>query len=530
MKEIENSYLSNQHLFIRFMNSVMKFGERPAIAFGDVEFSYAQLFQMSIGLSSEITKHTLEEERFVAIFDKRNFYTYTAVLATLLAGKGYVPLNPEFPIERNKAILDITDIGCFIVGPDYVDEFLMLLDEFTMPVCVIFCGLESTETYKEHYPMHHFVFFKPSFKNQIILNLKPHPDDIAYLLFTSGSTGVPKGVPVSNRNVVSYINNFLSYYNIKETDRCSQTFDLTFDLSVHDMFVTWCAGACLCVVPEKDLLAPAKFIREQNITVWFSVPSMGKIMSKLRLLKPNSFPSLRYSFFCGEALTQKMTEEWQKAAPYSKIVNLYGPTETTIAIARYEWNKDSAAKCINGIVPIGRVFETQQHCIINDSGEITEPGETGKLCLSGSQVTAGYLNNPEKTAEHYITIAGKGETLWYRTGDIVKEDADGCLHFLGRADDQVKIRGYRVELQEIEAVVRNVSKTDLVVVIPLKQEDGSVNKLIAIVCGKGDEAKLLKECKKFLPDYMLPEEIRFIETMPFTPAGKIDRVKLSALI
>jgi amino acid adenylation domain-containing protein len=359
------------------------------------------------------------------------------------------------------------------------------------------------------------------------------PEAIAYLLFTSGSTGVPKGVPIYHRNVRPYLEYICDRYEVSCEDRLSQQFDQTFDLSVHDMFVAWERGACLFSVPERSVMAPTKFIREQQLTMWFSVPSVIGLLSRMRLLLPNCFPSLRCSLFCGEPLLATQAQLWQQAAPHSIVENLYGPTETTIAISHYRWDADrSPGECMNGIVPIGWPFLGQSASVVGDDGREVPAGICGELCLAGSQVTTGYWNNPEKTSEQFVRLAGIGDSVWYRTGDLVQQDARGCLHYIGRRDQQIKIRGYRAELQEIEAVLRKVCGTEEAVSVPLPSSNGSTDGVAAFVSGTAelDSERILSSCSQVLPDYMVPRKIYFIKELPLNANGKVDRPQLAEML
>ena len=169
------------------------------------------------------------------------------------------------------------------------------------------------------------------------------------------------------------------------------------------------------------MLAPSRFIRDKRLTVWFSVPSVVMMMSRMRMLRPDLFPSLRLSLFCGEALPASAAQAWQYAAPNSRIENLYGPTETTIAISHYTWDTSvDVTQFPNGVVPIGDVFPNHEACIIDPQYRPVDVGLEGELCLSGPQVARCYLNDPERTRERFVTIPGKGASLWYRTGDLVR--------------------------------------------------------------------------------------------------------------
>jgi acyl-CoA synthetase (AMP-forming)/AMP-acid ligase II len=221
-----------------------------------------------------------------------------------------------------------------------------------------------------------------------------------------------------------------------------------------------------------------------------------------------------------------LAKQWQEAAPNSVIENLYGPTETTIAISHYRWdNVTSPDRCRNGIVPIGEIFKGQTCCIIDEKLNVLPPGEKGELCLSGSQVTQGYLNNIEKTRMQYINIPAFGDRIWYKTGDLALQDEEGCVYYLGRVDNQVKILGYRVELQEIDAVLRKASGSEMAVSVAWPISDGSAQGIVGFICGGNTTNKdeILSYCSLFLPKYMMPSAIFFVENMPLNANGKINR-------
>ena len=358
------------------------------------------------------------------------------------------------------------------------------------------------------------------------------PEATAYLLFTSGSTGIPKGVPVSQANVAGYLDYVGDLYGVVESDRFSQTFDLTFDLSVHDLFVCWSGGACLCCLPQASLIGPAKFIRDERLTMWFSVPSHGMVMQRMRMLKPGAFPSLRYSLFCGEPLSVSLASAWQKAAPNSTVENLYGPTEATIAILRHRWDEQrSPDHAVNGIVSIGEPFEGQRACIVDDRLGRLPAGETGELCLSGSQVVDGYLDDPEKTREQFVTLPDAAREVWYRTGDLARYDAEGGYRYLGRLDSQVKIMGIRVELQEVEQAVRRAARTETAVCVAWPLHEGSAEGIVAFVAGAPvdrSDAQIIEECRRALPDFMAPKKVHRLDALPLNASGKVDRGKLAA--
>jgi amino acid adenylation domain-containing protein len=356
--------------------------------------------------------------------------------------------------------------------------------------------------------------------------------DLAYLLFTSGTTGLPKGVAITHANANHYVQAVLDRYQPTPEDRFSQVFDLTFDLSVHDMFMCWAAGATLHVPPDSAVMAPTKFIRKNELTFWFSVPSVIPVMNKLRMLPAGAFPSLRTSLFCGEALPVASAASWQEAAPNSIVENLYGPTEATIAFTFYRWLPEYADRSFEaGLVPIGRPFPGLDCVVLDAHGRLAPEDEIGELALGGPQLSPGYWKDEARTAEKFIGLdCGHGRpSRWYRTGDLAQYDSEAGYVFRGRVDSQVKIMGYRVELGEIEQCVRNAAETDLVVAVPWpRNEGGGASGVIAFVCGSGIDAEAItSKCTEELAPYMVPSAIYNLESFPLNSNGKVDRGALA---
>ena len=466
----------------------------------------------------------------MGIVADRTSAVYAAVLGVLMSRRTYVPLNPKFPAERNRVIVQLGELDTFVVNAERSEDAFHDAN-----------GLELTRlraVWPADGPPGHGsdgpelqVLVDPG---RAVCSRDVDIEDIAYLLFTSGTTGTPKGVPITHGNACAYVDDTIGRTDLGPTDRCSQTFDLTFDLSVHDMFVTWGAGACLYVLPENALMAPAKYIKEHSLTAWFSVPSTIGFMLKLRLLKPHSFPTLRYSWFCGEALAAPSARSWQQAAPNSVVENLYGPTEATIAFTVYRWRGDERDEELpGGIVPIGRPMGDLETLVIDDLGSPVAQGSTGELCLGGSQLSPGYWRDPVKTAAAFIHLAhtDKRATRWYRTGDLASEAPGGVLHFHGRIDSQVKILGHRVELGEIEHVLRHAAETDLVAAIAWPISDGSAAGVVAFVCGNRRPIDHIKrDCEERLAPYMVPKIVRELDAFPTNANGKIDRGRLRQLL
>ncbi|MBF0427651.1 MAG: AMP-binding protein [Magnetococcales bacterium] len=502
--------------------------DRPALFVDEKYYSYAQLLQVVLQIASAIERlDPTPQHPTVGLFGYRSMTAYASVLAILYAGKGYVPLNPNFPIDRNLHITNLSGVTLLILDAQCAQPGQELLKKVQQNLTILLPDHPTLPEWTLEHPRHHF------FSQAELLDHAPQltqpksaPHTIAYLLFTSGSTGVPKGVMVSHDNVQAFIIGMLARYRPTAEDRFSQHSDMTFDASVYDQFVCWAAGACLYPIPQAIRMAPAQFIKDHSLTFWESVPAVITFMRRMHLLRPGAFPSLRWSVFGGERLNQEAAQQWQKAAPNAIIDNSYGPTEGTICVTGYFWQPNhSETECLNGIVPIGLPYAGQTIAILVDDQLVEDPadGTKGELYLSGSQVTPGYWNNPEETARCY-------QQNWYKTGDLVLWQTGVGLHYLDRVDRQLKIRGYRVELSEIEHVLRLTSQSDQVAVVGWPATGENVTSVVGFVCGsKRTDAEILEECAKRLPYYMVPRHLQRLTQLPLNVNGKTDLLKLIAL-
>jgi amino acid adenylation domain-containing protein len=512
-----------------FLNSVEAFGNRPALEVSGEVLTYSELFEKAASLAATLVKHqTGGEPLLTAVFAHRSSTAFAGVLAALLRGHGYVPLNRTFPAERTRAMLQRSGCSAMIVDADSERQLAQVLEKIDHEILLVLPERQEVGDLATRWPRHRFLGAKKLVSPEQWRPADVSPDSIAYLMFTSGSTGVPKGVMVSNRNVRSYVDFVTERFSISNEDRFSQMFDMTFDLSAADMFVAWERGACVCCPPERALINPGRFINDARLTIWFSVPSTAVFMKRLGALKAAMYPRLRVSLFCGEALSVQIAKTWAEAAPNSVVENIYGPTELTIACTYYRWDSlRSPSESTHGLVPIGAPFPGMLPLVVDEFLNEMKPGETGELLMTGPQLSLGYWQDPARTGMAFVKPPGRRE-VYYRTGDSVRKPCgSGPMLYLGRVDHQIKILGHRVELGEVEAVVREESGIDGVVALGWPETSGGAGGVEVFLQEKAPVRPDLNErVAKRLPIYMLPRRYHYLSRFPLNANGKYDRQNL----
>ena len=507
-----------QTLYEWFADSADRFGDHTALEVGAEKLTYRELREAAEEFAVRlVTANGGVMPRRVGLLAGRSVTAYTGYLAVLRTGATVVPLNPEFPPARNAAMAAAAELDLVVTDTPQAGD-----GGLDVPLLV-------TEPARQ-----------PDARPPTTLPPCPAtPDDVAYIIFTSGSTGTPKGVPVLHRNASAYLDHVVPRYETGPGSRLSQSFDLTFDGSVYDLFVAWGSGGTLVVPMRSQLMSPVKFINAQRLTHWFSVPSLVSFASRLGTLKPGCMPTLRWSVFGGEAMTLALATEWQAAAPQSTLEILYGPTEVTVSCTEYVLPRDARQRpaTSNGTVPIGTCYSSLEHVLLDEDGK---QGDEGEFCVRGPQRFPGYLD-PANNAGRFLSVGDDGsvhvhdgrtpltEAHWYRTGDRVGVQ-DGQLVHLGRVDHQVKIRGYRVELGEIEAMLRDQPGVRDAIVLAVQGRDGQTDLEAAVSGPACDTDRMYSELNARLPAYMVPRRITAVDELPLNAHGKTDRRALAAAL
>lgn len=535
--ELDSS--SNLGAFEGFELACERYADAEALQIGSQSWRYGELHSWVCRLANTLVAAlgAQPQQARIGVLAARSLTAYGGAMAVLATGATLVALNPAYPVERNLAILRRSGVRVLLVGEEGLAalDALLAADAGLAGSLTLLVAPESLLTAIETGGIGKTVDVRTLMREAPLrVATKPHDAHLAYIVFTSGSTGEPKGVAITHGNLATYMRNFRALAAPRGEDRVATTFELTFDVALHDMLNAWWSGATLVVMPERALLAPARFILDQRITVWFSVASFAMLLHKQGLLRPGLFPLLRISMLCGEALPVGTAAAWAVAAPNSELYNVWGPTETTMELAFYRWDAQrSAEHCRRGVVPIGIPFSDHRHLLIDDQGQLVTDAGCGELYIAGPQVGPGYWQDPERTAANFVPLPGQTGT-WYKTGDRVERDVLGVYHFVSRVDFMVKVRGHRIELGEVEHALRRASGVDLVAVVSRPAVDGLSQGLVGFVCqadvSSKAQARIREELQRLLPKAWVPDDIRLLTQMPTNANRKIDRTALAASI
>ncbi len=409
-----------------FQLSATLHADRPAVWVDGNFVSYGALHTMAARIARGLVDGGYSDGGArCAILGNRGLIDFAGIVGALLARCAYVPLNVRHPSQRLVEVMRDAEANALVVDCNHLDQARSVLEAVPQSVLVILPDSPSAPEWAANMTRHRFLCHGDMSRTDTHGFGPGDPNDGAYLLFTSGSTGAPKGVLVRNRNVMPYLRSVAARYAPSPEDRCTQLFDLTFDLSVHDMFLCWGAGATLFRIPDNARFAPREFVRRHALTMWFSVPSTAAMMLGLRALRPGDFPSLRLGLFCGEALPKRLAIAWAAAAPKAVIENLYGPTEATIALTGFRLPRDERAwDALPEVVPIGEPLPEQDAIPVDPFGQPASDGEEGELCLAGSQVTDGYWRRPDFTRQRFVRFDWDDRNLVTRTGDRARRTRD----------------------------------------------------------------------------------------------------------
>ncbi|MEH1843055.1 MAG: amino acid adenylation domain-containing protein [Nostoc sp.] len=500
-----------------FTSWVNRTPEHSALRQGSRIWNYGELGKSAQALAQVLLSNKVQQGDVVAVFGTRSFALIASMNAVLLSGGVLLTLDPKLPSDRHLLMLKEAKAKYIL----YIDNQFPQIKEIYKSLTIISVNPDTGEAIN---------FLQDSSK---AINLPEiTADDPAYIFFTSGTTGIPKGVLGCHKGMAHFLNWQRQTFEIGQQDRVAQLTGLSFDVVLRDIFLPLTSGATLCLPEEGHNLEPTKilnYLEHEQISVLHTVPSLAQ--SWLANVPSGvSLRNLRWLFFAGEPLKETLIYRWRDAFPESgEIVNLYGPTETTLAKCYYK----IPVECTPGVQPVGLPLPETQALILTPNNQLCGIGEPGEIVMRTPFCTLGYINAQQENRSRFVkNLFRNDERDWlYYTGDRGCYRPDGSLEILGRRDDQVKIRGIRIELGEIETVLAQHPHVLQTVVIARKDVPGDL-RLVAYIIPNQDWASTISDIRSFLltklPQYMLPSAFVLLDTMPLTPNGKVDRRALPA--
>lgn len=497
-------YMYEYNLAIRFQDVVSQHGDRTAIWFSkDEQVSYAELNQLANRTARLLAQRGLAKTDVVSISGQKSVPTFASMLACLKLGCPYVMLDPDSPAERLRKILSTCRPSLLLAEPDLINRLAEVASDLAIEVVdknsLALADLDS---------------------DNLLETGSVTGSDAAYIMFTSGSTGFPKGAVMTHANVLNLIAWSQQTFSITTDDTLTNVNPLYFDNSVFDFYAALFTGARLLPVSKEETSDPKLLVEkidEGKATLWFSVPSLLIFLQTMRATDGKHLRSIRRFIFGGEGYPKaKLKQLFDTYTPASEFFNVYGPTECTCICSSYRLTEDDFSD-LQGLPPLGHIAANFDYLIID-----------GELCLLGPNVGRGYYNDPERTAQSFVQnpTHDKFIDIMYRTGDLVRlNDADGKLYIEGRKDNQIKHMGYRIELEEIEAALYCLNYVSEAAV--LHTNSNGLSRIVAIVAGDFDNEQIRCDLKQIVPNYMVPSVFHREKMLPKNPNGKVDRRQLA---
>jgi amino acid adenylation domain-containing protein len=504
-------------------NSAAKFAANIAFKDGGGEISYTQLDQKSSQLAKRLLDFNVKPGDRVGIYLPRCIESVIAVYGIMKAGAVFVPLDPMAPTVRTAFLLDDCGINLLVTANNQLRKLRQLLEADISLQAVIGVDQEIGVPYLSWSSV--FQTATSDFKPLAIA-----PEDLAYVMYTSGSTGDPKGIIHTHSSGLHYAKLSLKLYDLGPQDRVASHAPLHFDISTFSYFTAPLAGATTVIIPEAYTKVPVSLsdlLEKEKITFWYSVPlALTQLLSN-GLLDERDLSPIRWVLFGGEVFPPKHLRALMKLWPQARFCNVYGPAEINQCTF---YHIDSPPENDNQI-PLGKIWFDAVYKILDHRDNEVRIGESGELVVCTNTMMKGYWNNPKLTERSLYRETDKEgrELVYFRTGDVVTTDAEGDLIFQGRNDRQIKIRGYRVELDEIEAILASHEqvKEAATFLMGEEQQDHTIGAAVILANDTDiDDTKLTAYCKRLLPSYAVPHRIEILTDFPRTSSGKVKRSEL----
>ncbi len=487
--------------------TAVKFPDKVAFANEKRAMTFATLRKEARQIASGLIEKKFFR-RPVVIYLEKSPECVAAFMGVAYSGNFYTPLDTDMPKVRLEKIMAT------------LQSEIIITDEEHYQAAKSFAGSIPVAVYEQ---------FQQLAVDETAVNAvtdKITDTDILYVLFTSGSTGVPKGVIIPHKGVIAYTEWCAEEFALDENVVLGNQTPFYFSMSVLDIFQTLRNGCTMYIIPRMLFSFPIKllqFLFEKKINMIYWVPSALCIVANLRALGRVEVPSLKKIFFAGEVMPTKQLNMWRKAFPECLFVDLYGPTETTDICAFYRVDRDFAD---DEPVPIGRACHNTGLLLLDENGKLVKDGQVGELCVYGSTLAYGYYNNKEKTVAAFVQNPLHDyypETI-YRTGDLVRYNERGELMYVSRKDFQIKHMGHRIELGEIETAVSSIDGVERCACV----YDDKRSKIVLFYTGSAEGHAISEQLKTMVPEYMMPNRKKKLDVMPINLNGKIDRVALKS--